>query len=138
MSLESAASVAEGPLSYVKDQSGRQIERARKREGLTQGQLAQDLGMGVRWLREIESGNPKARLDDHLRCAYRLDISTGHILIPLMFFAQKMCFPHQLAIGDLREFERLCVELIADRHLEQLTVALTPRWRQGPAVSAHR
>ena len=60
MSLECAASVAEGPLSYVKEQSGRQIEEARKRVGITQRELARDLGMGVRWLREIESGNPKS------------------------------------------------------------------------------
>lgn len=134
MSQECAASVAEGPLSYVKEQSGRQIERARKREGITQRQLAEDLGMGVRWLREIESGNPKAKLDDHLRCAYRLDISTGHILIPLMFFAQKMSFPQQLAAGDLRELERLCIEVISQRNLDQLTRALTPRWQRPPAM----
>lgn len=132
MSLEDAASDAEGPLSRVKGQSGRRIEEARKREGLTQRELARELGMGVRWLREIESGNPKARLDDHLLCAYRLGLSTGHILIPLMFFAQKMSFPWQLAIGDLRELERLCIEVVAQRNIDQLTNALTPRWRNGP------
>lgn len=128
MSLDCAASVADGPLPYVKEQSGRRIEEARKRNGLTQRELADALGMGIRWLREIESGNPRARLDDHLLCAYRLDISTGHILIPLMFFAQKMSFPRQLGSGDLREMERLCIEVVAQRHLEQLTSALTPRW----------
>lgn len=136
MSLDDAASGDDGPLSYVKEQSGRRIEDARKREGITQRQLASELGMGVRWLREIESGNPKARLDDHLRCAYRLDISTGHILIPLMFFAQKMAFPRQLAVGDLRELERLCIEVISQRNLDQLTAALTPRWRQPPRSAA--
>lgn len=133
MSLDDAAS--EGALSYVKEQSGRRIEEARKREGITQRQLASELGMGVRWLREIESGNPKAKLDDHLRCAYQLDISTGHILIPLMFFAQKMAFPRQLAVGDLRELERLCIEVISQRKLDQMTLALTPRWRQGPRIA---
>lgn len=136
MSLEDAASVAEGPLSHIKEQSGRRIEEARKREGLTQRELARELGMGVRWLREIESGNPKARLDDHLRCAYKLDLSTGHILIPLMFFSQKMAFPMQLAIGDLRELERLCIEVVAQKHLDQLTNALTPRWSQGLRISS--
>ncbi|MCW2338187.1 transcriptional regulator with XRE-family HTH domain [Sphingobium sp. B2D3A] len=134
MSLESVASDVDGPLFYVKEQSGRRIEEARKREGLTQRELAQQLRMGVRWLREIESGNPKARLDDHLLCAYRLGLSTGHILIPLMFFAQKMAFPRQLAIGDLRELERLCIEVVAQKNIEQLTNALTPRWRHGPPL----
>ncbi|WP_342251631.1 helix-turn-helix domain-containing protein [Sphingomonas sp. OTU376] len=130
MSLLGDQSAAEGPLAEVKEQSGRRIEEARKREGITQRQLAKDLGMGVRWLREIESGNPKARLDDHLRCAYQLGMSTGHILIPLLFAGQKMTFPRQLAYGDLRELERLCVETIAQRNLEQLTQALTPNWRR--------
>lgn len=130
MSLLSGQSAAESPLSEVKEQSGRRIEEARKREGITQRQLAKDLGMGVRWLREIESGNPRARLDDHLRCAYQLGMSTGHILIPLLFAGQKMTFPRQLAFGDLRELERLCVEIIAQRNLEQLTQALTPNWRR--------
>ncbi|WP_156416887.1 MULTISPECIES: helix-turn-helix domain-containing protein [unclassified Sphingopyxis] len=136
MSLEDAASVAEGPLSRIKEQSGRRIEEARKREGLTQRELSRELGMGVRWLREIESGNPKARLDDHLLCAYKLDLSTGHILIPLMFYSQKMAFPMQLAIGDLRELERLCIEVVAQKHLDQLTSALTPRWSQGLRISS--
>lgn len=125
----------EGPLSFVKERSGRRIEEARKREGITQRELAKSLGIGVRWLREIESGNPKVRLDDHLRCAFQLEISTGHILIPLMFASQKMAFPRQLT-GDLREFERLCVEIIAKRQLEQLTAALTPKWRTPLAASA--
>jgi transcriptional regulator with XRE-family HTH domain len=136
MSLEVAASVAEGPLSLIKEQSGRRIEEARKREGLTQRELARDLGMGVRWLREIESGNPKARLDDHLHCAYRLDLSTGHILIPLLFYSQKMAFPMHLAMGDLREFERLCIEVVSQKHLDQMTCALTPRWSRGLRISS--
>lgn len=131
MLLESEASVAETPLAYIKEQSGRRIEEARKREGLTQRALARELGMGVRWLREIESGNPRARLDDHIVCAHRLDLATGHILIPLMFFSQKMSFPTQLVIGDLREFERLCIEVVAAKHLDQLKTALTPRWTPG-------
>ena len=135
MSQECAASVAEGPLSYVKEQSGRQIEEARKRVGITQRELARDLGMGVRWLREIESGNPKSKLDDHLRCTYQLGLSSGHILIPLLFAGQRMCFPKQLGGGDLCDLERLCIEVIAERNLSQLTNALTPRWR-SPSMAA--
>lgn len=135
MSLDCAASVADAPLSYVKEQSGRQIEEARKKIGITQRELARNLGMGVRWLREIESGNPKSKLDDHLRCTYRLGLSTGHILIPLLFAGQRMCFPRQLAAGDLCDLERLCVEVVAERNLSQLTNALTPRWQSSPLVA---
>ncbi|MDF0491129.1 helix-turn-helix domain-containing protein [Sphingobium sp. H39-3-25] len=134
MSHECAASVAESPLSHVKLQSGRQIEEARKKLGLTQRQLARELGMGERWLREIESGNPKSTLDDHLICAYRLGLSTGHILIPLLFAGQRMSYPLQLAAGDLCDLERLCIEVIAERKLNQLTRALTPIWH-GPTLA---
>lgn len=91
--------------------------------------------MGVRWLREIESGNPKAKLDDHLRCAYQLGLSTGHILIPLLFRGQQMSYPMHLIFGDLRELERLCVEVIAERNINHLTKELTPRWRAPPLVA---
>ena len=135
MSLECTPADADGPLSMVKHQSGRQIEVARKKEGITQRQLARELGMGVRWLREIEGGNPKARLDDHLMCAYRLGLSTGHILIPLLFAGQRMAYPKQLAVGDLRDLERLCVEVVAERNLAQLKRALTPRWQTSASMS---
>ena len=132
MSLADAASVAECSFLYIKSLSGRQIEEARKRKRITQTQLARELGMGVRWLREIESGNPKSKIDDHLICAYRLDLATGHIVIPLMFAGQKMLFPRQLVTGDLSKLERLCIELIAQRNLDDLTAALTPDWRVKP------
>ncbi|WP_426387567.1 helix-turn-helix domain-containing protein [Sphingobium sp. R-21] len=132
MSHEDATSVAEFPLLYIKLQSGRRIEEARKKRRITQSQLARELGMGVRWLREIESGNPRSRLDDHLLCAYRLDLSTGHILIPLLFAGQKMSFPRQLATGDMGEIERLCIEMISRRNLDHLTRALTPAWQSPP------
>lgn len=129
MSHDLATSVAECPILYVKVQSGRQIEEARKRLRLTQRDLAKELGMGVRWFREIEAGNPRSRLDDHLLCAYRLGLSTGHILIPLLFAGQRMCFPRQLATGDLSDLERMCIEMIAQRNLDHLTRALTPAWQ---------
>lgn len=135
MTLDGASWDAEEPLlSFVKEQSGRRIEQQRKRLGITQRQLARELEMGERWLREIESGNPKARLDDHLRCHYRLGMSTGHILIPLLFFGQKMSYPRQLSTGDLQELERRCIEVIADDQIRRLTQQLTPAWRdpQGP------
>lgn len=129
MSQSNAAAVAESPLDYVKVQSGRQIEEARKRKRITQAALARDLGMGVRWLREIEGGNPRARLDDHLLCTFKLGLSTGPILFPLLFAGQQMSFPRQLATGDLSDLERICIEVIAHKHLEHLTRALTPAWR---------
>lgn len=135
MSHKSAAPGADGPISYLKELSGRRIEEARKRAGLTQVQLAQDLGMGTRWLREIESGNPKSRLEDHLRCAYALGLATGHILIPLIFYSHEICYPSQLIFGDLRDLERLCIETVADYN-ERLVRQITPSWRRTTANAA--
>jgi transcriptional regulator with XRE-family HTH domain len=136
MSLKEAASDADAPLlSYVKEQSGRRIEKARKRGGITQSQLAQNLGMGVRWLREIESGNPRSRLDDHLRCTYQLGLSAGHIVIPLLYMGQDMSFPEALVGGDLTELERRCIEVIAEENIRRLTHQLTPRWRLPPRAA---
>ncbi len=129
MSLSNAASDAECSFLYIKMRSGRKIESARKQIRMTQRELARSLGMGVRWLREIEGGNPRSRLDDHLLCAYRLNLSTGHILIPLLFAGQKMNFPRQLAAGDMSELERMCIEMISRQNLDHLTRALTPVWR---------
>jgi hypothetical protein len=36
--------------------------------------------------------------------------------------------------GDLRELERLCIEVVAQRNLDLLTTALTPRWNNGMRV----
>jgi transcriptional regulator with XRE-family HTH domain len=136
MTLLAAASLPDAPLlSFVKEVSGRRIEEARKRERITQEQFAREMGIGVRWLREIEAGNPSSRLDDHLRCAHRLKLSTGHILIPLLFLGHEMAFPHQLAFGDFVEIERLCIDLIAERNLSRLTSQLTPRWWRPPPAA---
>jgi DNA-binding XRE family transcriptional regulator len=129
MSLKSAASCPDVPLlSFVKEVSGRRIEEARRRGGITQQQLARDVGVSTRWLREVEGGNPASKLDDHLRCSRHLRLPTGHILIPLMFLGHEMSFPQQLAFGDLVEIERQCIDLIAERNINQLTRQLTPHW----------
>lgn len=61
-------------LAEVKTISGRRIEERRRREHISQKALAANVGIGVRWLREIESGNPKSRFDDHFRCAHALGL----------------------------------------------------------------
>ena len=72
-------SVASGPdessLAEIKQMSGRRIEDERRRQGLTQPHLARRAGLSVSWIREIESGNPRTKIDDHLRCAAALGLS---------------------------------------------------------------
>jgi transcriptional regulator with XRE-family HTH domain len=97
MTLHKAPSVPDvSLLAHVKTLSGRRIEEARRRERITQEEFARAVGVGVRWLREIEGGNPSSRLEDHLQCAHHLKLSTGHILLPLLFMGYDMTFPFQL------------------------------------------
>jgi hypothetical protein len=129
MVRENAASCPTQPiLCFVKEVSGKRIEEARRRRRITQECFARDVGVSVRWLREVEAGNPASTLEDHLACSRFLKLPTGHILIPLLFFAHGMAFPQQLAFGDLADLERLCIDLIAERNLRKLTTQLTPRW----------
>ncbi len=104
-------------LAEVKRISGRRIEERRRFQRKTQEQLATEVGIGVRWLREIESGNPKSRIDDHFRCAHGLGLSAAHLLIPMLFLEHRMHFPRQLLHDDMHEIEVHCIELIASFNL---------------------
>lgn len=108
--LEEGASI----LAEVKSISGRRIEERRRRHRITQRQLAADVGIGVRWLREIESGNPKSRFDDHIACAHALGLSAAHLLIPMLFLEHHMHFPRHFFVDDMHEIERLCIEFISN------------------------
>lgn len=119
-------------LAEVKAISGRRIEERRRLQRITQEQLAADVGIGVRWLREIEAGNPKSRFDDHLRCAHGLGLSAAHLLIPMLFLEHHMPFPRQLFLDDMNELEACCIEFIASFNLRSiLHSSLGPAPREG-------
>ncbi|MBA4090128.1 MAG: transcriptional regulator [Sphingobium sp.] len=129
MSPDRATALSTSPLlNFVKEISGRRIEQARRRNGMTQAQFAREIGISMRWLREIEAGNPSSRLDDHVVCAQFLRLSTGHIFLPLLFCGQEMEFPRELTYGDFNELERECIDLIAERNIKRIQTKLTPRW----------
>ncbi|WP_257555917.1 helix-turn-helix domain-containing protein [Sphingobium sp. CFD-2] len=104
-------------LAEIKSISGRRIEERRRRHRITQEQLAADVGISVRWLREIEAGNPSSRFDHHLACADALGLSSAHFRIPMMFLEHKMHFPRQFLLEDLHEIERLFIEFISNLNL---------------------
>lgn len=120
MSHQSTDPAFDAILAEIKYISGRRIEEHRKRLHLTQERLAARVGIGARWLREIEGGNPKSRLDDHIRCAHGLGLTCGFILIPMMFQEHGVTFPRPLLFGDLADLERRCVAFIADHSLDTL------------------
>lgn len=107
-------------LDEVKMISGRRIEEKRRLRCMTQGRLAAKAGIGVRWLREIESGNPKPRFDDHLKCAYALGLSGAHLLIPILFLERQMHFPRHILDDDMNDLGARCIELIATHNLSQI------------------
>ncbi|MBA4751903.1 MAG: helix-turn-helix domain-containing protein [Sphingopyxis sp.] len=75
--------LSEASLDRLKEFSGRRIESERLRFRLSQKHFARRAGLSVRWLREVESGNPSVKLDDHLRCAAALNLAPAAILLPL-------------------------------------------------------
>jgi transcriptional regulator with XRE-family HTH domain len=130
---------ASGPdassLAEIKQMSGRRIEDERRREGLTQSRLAERVGLGVSWIREIESGNPKTRIDDHLRCGAALRISPSFIFLPMLFMAHDLAFSPQLLAGNLHEIERQWLEFIVNQHIDGMRRLLG---RDGAATPGDR
>lgn len=127
MSLRASFSVDDAPLlERIKATSGWCIEQRRKRDRITQERLASAAGLTVRWLREIESGNPRTSIEDHLRCAARLGLTTGYLLILMIFMERQMNFPRELLLDDLTQLEERCIDSIADFVLGSLAGRLRP------------
>lgn len=124
------------PYAAMKQMAGRRIEDERRRIGLSQRRLAALAGFSVSWVREIESGNPKVRIDDHLRCFEALQISQNYILIPLMFKARGRDFPPQLLVGDIRHIEDKLMDFVVDENLAHIR-ALLDSGRQRGQQSGH-
>lgn len=111
-------------LDKVKGLSGWCIEEQRKRRGITQDQLGQATGITERWLREIEGGNPKTSIDDHLRCAAAVGLTAGYLLILMIFTERNMSFPRELLLDDLPRIEERCVSSIAEYSVANLAQRL--------------
>jgi transcriptional regulator with XRE-family HTH domain len=129
-------SVASGPdessLAEIKQMSGRRIEDERRRQGLTQPKLAKRAGLSVSWIREIESGNPRTRIDDHLRCVAALGMPPCSILIPMLFKAHGKSFPPQLLAGNLHELECQLLEFIVNHAIADMRRTLSSDRGEGP------
>ncbi|MEG8219860.1 helix-turn-helix transcriptional regulator [Sphingomonas sp. HH69] len=114
----------------IKMLSGERIRHERNLRGITQLQLATNMGGSPRWLREIEAGAPVTKLEDHLNAALRLGMTTGHIAFSILFAGHRMRFPRQLIYGDLPGIERKCIEVISESVLAALKQDLSPEWRR--------
>ncbi|TNE30019.1 transcriptional regulator [Sphingobium sp. CFD-2] len=127
-SNERFAAVDLSPLKLIKKIAGERIRQERKRRHITQPELAQEMGFSPRWLREMESGAPSTRLDDHLNATLRLGQSVGHIVLPLLCMGHGIRFPQHLIYDDLGDIELKCIELIAGSAVNSLKQDLSPEW----------
>lgn len=118
-------------MAEVKAISGWCIEARRKRDGITQEKLASTVGIAVRWLREIEGGNPKSSIEDHLRCAWGLGLSPGYLTIPMLFLGHRIRFPRELLLDHVEEMEQRCIDSLATFSLDNLARRLKPAGTGG-------
>jgi len=116
--MSTATSSHEALLRQLKEISGRRIEGERRRRFLTQRQFAARVRFSIRWLREIESGNPIVKLDDHLRCAATLGMAPSYIFFPLLYHAHGEHLLMDVAQADLVDVERRCIRLVTRRTKE--------------------
>lgn len=87
-------------LTWIKELSGRLIERRRRRDRISQKHLAQIIGRSERWLREIEAGVASSNLEDHIRCAHSLQMATPHLFIPMLAMEHNMAISRDLLMQD--------------------------------------
>jgi transcriptional regulator with XRE-family HTH domain len=100
-------------ISLIKEISGKRIEARRRKDRISQSKLAAAIGCSERWLREIEAGIETSNLEDHIRCAHALGMSTSHIFIPLLFVEHRMPLPRELLMqDDLWDAERACISIL--------------------------
>ncbi len=126
--FERLASADLSGLRLIKKVSGEMIRDERRRRHITQEQFARALNVSGRWIREIETGNPAARLEDHLHGAMLLGLPTAHISLAILFVASGMPVPRHILHSQTAGLERECVDLIAAGSIKALTSELTPHW----------
>lgn len=113
MLLQTVSSAYE-PIDAIKLVMGRIVEERRKRLRMTQSGLASKVGISVRWLREIESGNPKSILENHFRCWIALGMPASHIFVPVLFMESNMRLPLDLLLDDPSRLHEKCLQFIGD------------------------
>lgn len=82
--------------ALVKRLSGRRIESRRRRDRISQARLAASIGRSERWVRDMEAGIATSTIEDHVRCAHWLGMSTAHIFIPLLCMEHGIPLPMKL------------------------------------------
>lgn len=127
MTLQGPYTSDVGIFSLIKELSGKLIERRRRREHVSQRRLAELVGRSERWLRELEAGIATSMLEDHIRCAHALHMTTPHLFIPLLAVEHDMEVPKELLQqDDLWDLECEILEVVA-RHQAAIVARHPPR-----------
>ncbi|CAH0355505.1 helix-turn-helix domain-containing protein [Sphingobium sp. CECT 9361] len=99
--------------ALIKSLSGKRIEQRRRRDRISQARLAAAIGRSERWVRELEAGIPTSTIEDHVRCAHWLGLSTAHIFIPLLCVEHGIPLPAELlALDDIWHVEASCLQAV--------------------------
>lgn len=81
---------------------GQNIRRLRKRESMTQEQLAEKAGIDQKQLSKIESGRVQAKLSTYLRIANVLGVSIDHFLADALLIEPEH-LPVAMASGETEQ-----------------------------------
>ena len=73
---------------------GQRISRVRRERGWTQEQLAERLGVSVRYLQAVEAGEENLTIDSLTQLALRLDLSLGDLDRPGLPFNAPIADPY--------------------------------------------
>ncbi|MGD9712451.1 MAG: helix-turn-helix domain-containing protein [Thermomicrobiales bacterium] len=113
-------------LDEMKLLSGKTIEERRRHAHITQQQLARKTGVGIRWIREIESGNPRSTMDQHIKCAIALGLPISYLLVPLLFMENDMSFPIPFVVDHFAGLKDRTIKCIGDYYIETLARQVRP------------
>jgi len=127
MTLQNPKMTDREEFASIKELSGKLIERRRRRDKVPQARLAQQAGRSERWVREIEAGAATSRLEDHIRCAHALSMTTPHLFIPILAMEHEMAVPRELLLqDDLWDLECELLDVVV-RHQNRVTSRLSTR-----------
>ncbi len=96
----------------VKQLCGYRIEQERRLRGLSQVQLGRRAGLSRDWVRQVESGYPKVKLDDYWRCLSAINLSPLILVVPMLVQYKGLEFSPTLLTGDLAVLEREILDAI--------------------------
>lgn len=125
-------------LVAAKQMCGKRVELERRRRGMSQVLLGRKAGLGPAWIRQLEGGYPKVRLEDYLACLESFDVSPLALLVPVLFAKHGRDIPQSLLLGDLERLETSLMEAVVRWHVEELQAMLAAMAGPVPSDIADR